>query len=247
MAKTVFITGASSGLGEGMAREFAKRGYNLILAARRKESLDQLAAELAKKSPALRIDTIKLDVTDVAAVQKSIPELAKTVGKLDIVVANAGVAGGGAIGSDKFDEDAAIVQTNILGAMATIDSAVKLFKQQGSGQIVGIASVAGFRGLPGASVYCASKAAIATYMDALQLELHKSPIDVTCLYPGYIDTPINNKMKSRPFLIDVEKGSRILVDLIEKKVKKSTVPVYPWNVVGQLLKVIPQSLLAGRV
>ncbi|MFD2229828.1 SDR family oxidoreductase [Alkalimarinus sediminis] len=247
MAKTVFITGASSGIGEGMAKEFAKRGYNLALAARRKASIDQLAVELSEQFPGQRIETIKLDVTDVAAVQKVIPELAKQFGVVDIVVANAGIGGGGDIGSDKFDEDAAIIQTNILGAMATIDTAIKLFKEQGHGQIVGIASVAGFRGLPGASVYCASKAAISTYMDALQLELHQSPIDVTCLYPGYIDTPINNKMKSRPFLIDVEKGSHILVDLIEKKVKKSTVPVYPWNMIGRLLKVVPQSLLAGRV
>ena len=247
MAKTVFITGASSGIGEGMAKEFAKRGYNLALAARRKASLDQLAAEITQQYPALHVETVQLDVTDVAAVQKAIPALAKSLGVIDIVVANAGIGGGGAIGSDKFDEDAAIIQTNILGAMATIDTAIKLFKEQGSGQIVGISSVAGFRGLPGASVYCASKAAISTYMDALQLELHKSPIHATCLYPGYIDTPINNKMKSRPFLIDVEKGSRILVDLIEKRVKKSTVPVYPWNVVGQLLKVIPQSILAGKV
>ncbi len=247
MAKTVLITGASSGIGEGMAKEFAKRGYNLALAARRKESLDQLAIEMTQRYPGQRVETIKLDVTDVAAVQETIPALANLFGVLDIVVANAGVGGGGTIGSDKFDEDASIIQTNILGAMATIDAAVKLFKKQNSGQIVGIASVAAFRGLPGASVYCASKAAVATYMDALQLELHQTPINVTCLYPGYIDTPINNKMKSRPFLIDVGKGSRILVDLIERKVKTSTVPVYPWNVVGRLLKVIPQSLLAGRV
>lgn len=247
MAKTVFITGASSGIGEGMAKEFGRRGYNLVLAARRKESLDQLATDIMAQSPQLRVETIKLDVTDVAAVQQVIPELAELMGWIDIMIANAGIGGGGDIGSDKFDEDAAIIQTNILGAMATIDSGVKLFKQQGYGQMVGIASVAAFRGLPGASVYCASKAAISTYMDALQLELHKSPIDVTCLYPGYIDTPINNHMKSRPFLINAEKGACILVDLIEKKVKKSTVPVYPWNMIGRLLKVVPQSLLAGRV
>ena len=247
MTKTVLITGASSGIGEGMAKEFAGRGYNLALAARRLESLEQLAGELTKKYAGIQIETIKLDVTDTDSVKRAIPSLAKTFGKLDIVIANAGIGGGGAIGSDKFDEDAAIIQTNVIGAMATIDASVKLFKEQGEGQIVGIASVAAFRGLPNGSAYCASKAAISTYMDALQLELHHSPVDVTCLYPGYIDTPINNKIKSRPFLIDVEKGSRILVDLIEKKVKKSTVPVMPWNIVGRLLKVLPNSLLAGRI
>lgn len=246
MTKTVFITGASSGIGEGLAKEFAKRGYNLALAARRIESLDQLATEIRKQYPALQVETVKLDVTDVASVQRTIPDIAATFGKLDIVVANAGIGGGGLIGSDKFDEDDAIIQTNVIGAMATIDTAVKLFKAQGEGHIVGVASVAAFRGLPGASVYCASKAAIDTYMDALQIELHHSPVNVTCLYPGYIDTPINNMMKSRPFLIDVEKGARMMVDLIEKKVKKSTVPAMPWSVVGRLLKVIPQSLLAGR-
>lgn len=247
MTKTVLITGASSGIGEGMAKEFAGRGYNLALAARRLESLEQLAGELTKQYAGIRVETIKLDVTDTDAVKKAIPSLAKLFGKLDIVIANAGIGGGGAIGSDKFDEDAAIIQTNVIGAMATIDASVKLFKEQGEGQIVGIASVAAFRGLPSGSAYCASKAAISTYMDALQLELHHSPIDVTCLYPGYIDTPINNKIKSRPFLIDVEKGSRIIVNLIEKKAKKSTVPVMPWNIVGKLLKVLPNSLLAGRI
>jgi len=246
MTKTVLITGASSGIGEGIAKEFAARGYSLALAARRLESLEQLASGLTKQYPEIQVEIVKLDVTDVAAVQKVIPSVAKLFGKLDMVVANAGIGGGGAIGSDKFDEDAAIIQTNVVGAMATIDSAVKLFKEQGEGHLVGIASVAAFRGLPHASAYCASKAAISTYMDALQLELHHSPINVTCLYPGYIDTPINNKMKSRPFLIGVEKGSRLIVDLIEKKVKKSTVPVMPWNIVGRLLKVLPNSLLAGR-
>jgi short-subunit dehydrogenase len=129
--------------------------------------------------------------------------------------------------------------------MATIDAAVTLFRHQdGGGQIVGIGSVAGVRGLPGSGSYSASKAAIATYLEAVRAETYGEPITVTTLAPGYIDTPINQDMKSRPFLIDAEKGARIMADLIERGVGYATVPRMPWTVIAPLLRVLPTSLLA---
>jgi NAD(P)-dependent dehydrogenase (short-subunit alcohol dehydrogenase family) len=121
---------------------------------------------------------------------------------------------------------------------------VALFRRQGGGQIVGVSSVAGVRGLPGSGSYSASKAGVAVYLESVRAETYKEPITVTTIAPGYIDTPINQDMKSRPFLIDVEKGAQITADLIERGVGYSTVPRFPWTVVAPLLRVLPTSWLA---
>ncbi|PID41831.1 MAG: short chain dehydrogenase [Gammaproteobacteria bacterium] len=246
MARSVFITGASAGIGKGLALEFASRGYNLALSARRSGELGLLAAEVERRFPDVKVACKSLDVNRFDDVYKTVNAFAEEFDGLDIVVANAGTGGGGAVGSGRFSEDVSVINTNVLGAMATIDAAVGLFKMQTSGQVVAISSVAAFRGMPSSASYCASKAAISTYMEALEVELHHSGIKVTTLYPGYIDTAINQKLKSRPFLVDVAKGSRIMVDLIEKGVARSTVPVYPWNIVGRLLRFSPVSFLAGK-
>lgn len=246
MSKSVMITGASSGIGAALAREFASRGYNLGLCARNHEKLATLAREIGAAHPNCRVEVRPLDVGDTASVSNCVEEMAKALNGLDRVIANAGIGGGGRIGNGHLREDLEIIQTNVMGAMATIDAAVALFRRQSSGQVVAISSVAAFRGLPAAGAYAASKAALATYMEALEAEVYRSPIITTTLFPGYIDTPINQDMKSQPFLIDVTKGARIMADLIEKHVRRSTVPVYPWNLIGRLLKVAPQRLLAGR-
>jgi NAD(P)-dependent dehydrogenase (short-subunit alcohol dehydrogenase family) len=128
--------------------------------------------------------------------------------------------------------------------MATIDAAVALFRRQGGGQIVGIGSVAGARGLPTSGSYSASKAGVATYLDSVRVETHREPITVTTIAPGYIDTPINQDMKSRPFLVSVDKGARITADLIERGAGYATVPRFPWTLIVPLLRVLPVSLLA---
>ena len=246
MVKTVLITGASSGIGRALAFEFAGRGYHLGLASRRLEALEALAAQIQAKHPSIKVECSALNVNDTSHVRQVIRHLHEALGSLSIVIANAGIAANGKIGSGKLASDLAIMQTNVLGAMATIDAAVEIFKEQDAGHIVGISSVAAFRGLPGSAAYSASKAAIATYLDALTTELHNSPINVTTLFPGFIDTPLNNMISNRPFLIDVETGGKIMADLIEKKVVSSTVPVYPWNLVGKLLKNLPRALLARQ-
>jgi hypothetical protein len=140
----------------------------------------------------------------------------------------------------------AIVETNLIGAIATIDAAVALFRRQGGGQIVGVSSVAGARGLPGSSSYSASKAGVAVYLESVRAETYREPITVTTLAPGYIDTPMNRDMKSRPFLIDVETGARMMADLIERGVSHSTVPRYPWTLIAPLLRVLPTRWIARQ-
>jgi short-subunit dehydrogenase len=244
VAKTVFITGASSGIGRALATELARRGYDLFLTARRLDVLEQVRTDITSAAPGCTVEVRRLDVTDEADVTRAITEAAERLGRCDIVVANAGLGNSGLVGEGSMERARTIVETNLIGAMATVDAAVTLFRRQDGGQIVGIGSVAGVRGLPGSGSYSASKAGIATYLDAVRAETHGEPITVTTLAPGYIDTPINQDMKSRPFLIDVEKGARIMADLIERGVGYATVPRMPWTVIAPLLRVLPTSWLA---
>jgi short-subunit dehydrogenase len=244
MTRTALITGASSGIGHALAVELAARGYDLGLAARRLDALQNLEHEIRQRHPDRRIEVRRLDVTNYDEVPTAIDELATALGGLDVVIANAGVGGAGPIGHGHAQADRAVIETNLLGAMATIDAAAALLQRQGRGQIVAISSVAAFRGLPGSASYSASKAAIATYADALRAELHGTPIKVTTLYPGYIDTPLNEHMPRRPFLISLDKGAALIADKIERGVKTSTIPTYPWNVLSRILPILPTSQLA---
>jgi short-subunit dehydrogenase len=242
--RTALITGASSGIGRALAHELSARGYDLGLGARRLEALDELREEIAQRHPDRRVELRRLDVTDYDLVPGVVEDLAHALGGLDVVIANAGVGSSGAIGEGHAAVDRAVIETNVLGAMATIDAAVAIFRRQQRGQVVAISSVAAFRGLPGSASYSASKAAIAVYADALRAELHGSPIKVTTIYPGYIDTPLNEHIESRPFLIGLDRGAALVADKIEKRVKTSTVPTYPWKGLAPLLRVLPTALIA---
>jgi len=189
VAKTVFITGASSGIGRALALELAGRGYDLFLTARRLDMLEQVRTDIAAADPARRVEVRQLDVTDDADVATAIAEAAEKLGRCDIVVANAGVGNSPRVGEGGMERNRLIVETNLIGAMATIDAAVALFRRQGGGQIVGIASVAGVRGLPGSASYSASKAGVAVYLESVRAETYREPITVTTIAPGYIDTP----------------------------------------------------------
>ena len=245
MAKTVFITGASSGVGRALAMELARRGHDLFLTARRLDALERIRADVAAADPARRVEVRRLDVTDDGDVANAVAEAAQKLGRLDIVVANAGIGNSGRVGEGNLERARLIVETDLIGAIATIDAAVALFRRQGGpGQVVGVSSVAGVRGLPGSGSYSASKAGLTTYLESVRAETHGEPVTVTTLAPGYIDTPINQDVKSRPFLIDAEKGARIMADLIERGVGYATVPRLPWTVLAPLMRVLPDSLLA---
>jgi short-subunit dehydrogenase len=243
VAKTVFITGASSGIGRALALELAGRGYDLFLTARRLGALEQVRADIATAHPARTVEVRQLDVTDDADVAAAIAEAAEKLGRCDIVVANAGLGNSGRVGEGNMERSRSIVETNLIGAMATVDAAVALFRRQGGGQIVGVGSVAGVRGLPGSGSYSASKAGVAAYLDSVRAETYREPITVTTIAPGYIDTPINQDMRSRPFLIDVESGARKMADLIERGVGYATVPRFPWTLISPVLRVLPTALL----
>lgn len=242
-SKSVLITGASSGLGRQMAIEFSRRGYRLALTARRLDLLQELQSELAAGGGAL-VCVAALDVTDEVAVAQVFAQARAQLGSLDIVVANAGIGHHGTIGKLPFDRVRDTINTNVIGFMATVDAAMHHFKEQGHGHLVGLSSVAAFRGMPFGGVYGASKAAVSTYLESLRAETHSSPIVVTTLSPGFIDTPLNRGAKSRPFVIGVERGGKLLVDLIERQVEQATVPRWPWSVVARLMAVLPTAVIA---
>jgi NAD(P)-dependent dehydrogenase (short-subunit alcohol dehydrogenase family) len=242
MPGSVFLTGASGGLGEGMSRAFAKRGYSLALTGRRTEVLEELAADL-RKSGSPRVIVLSLDVTDFAAVPRVLADAAQQLGGLDIVVANSGIGGSTPIGRGAFEAARRVIETNLLGAMATVDAAVELFLKQGRGHVVGVTSVAAVRGLPMQGAYSASKSGLSRYLEAVRMEVGDKGIVVTDLAPGFIDTEINRHMPSRPFVVSAEKGTEEMVALIESKVGFAYVPRLTWTPIAQLLKVLPSRLL----
>lgn len=244
MTKSILITGASSGIGKAVACEMARRGYSLALASQRVDQLNEVKAEIERQCDPPAIAVRGLDVTDYDDVYRAVDELAEAVGGLDIVFANAGVGLGERVGRGDFEKARRTIEVNLIGAIATVDAAAAYFLKKGGGHIVGTSSVAAFRGMPRSSAYSASKAGFATYLEAVRAELFRKKIDVTILYPGYIDTPLNNMLPNRPFLISVEKGAAIIARLIEKRVKSSTVPVYPWNVIGRLMKILPTGVIS---
>lgn len=228
-AKRYLLTGASSGIGAQLVRELASQGYDLALAARLTESLQALASELQSRH-GRKVVVLPLDVTDYAA-------CADVVG----LAANAlaGKAGGG-----HFERIRLTLETNLLGAIACLEAAAVLFRQQGHGHLVGIASVAGKRGLPRSLGYSASKAGLIAYMESLAAEFHGKPIDTTLLLPGFIDTPLNEDMAKRPFLISVERGAQLIARHIDRRSRSAYVPGWPWALLGRLLPYLPSAWLA---
>ena len=239
MPKSILITGASSGIGRTLAFEFSRRGYALGLSARRLELLESLRDELGRET---QVAIAKLDVADLERVPEVLHKIADQLGGVQIVIANAGVGERSYPGEGTFHLDSKVIEINVLGAMATIDAGTEILKKEGGGQIVGISSVAGFRGLSTTPAYSASKAALSTYMEGIRNNLKQHKIAVTVLNPGFIDTPINTHRKSRPFLISAEKGARLMADMIEKKVWSSTVPVWPWALITKLMRLLPERL-----
>ena len=244
-ARCMLITGASSGIGAGLAREFARRGYALAIAARRLDRLEALAPQLLAAGAA-QVVTIALDVADTDAIGPAVQRATAQLGRLDVIVANAGVGPLTPTGRGKLPLMRETLNINLLGAIATIEAALPIFRAQGSGHVVGITSVAGSKGLPGFGAYSASKAGLHRYLQSLRAELRGTPVFVTELAPGFIDTDINRDKGARPFLIDVDKGAAIMARMIERRVGKRWVPVLPWTIVAQLLKVLPAAVLAPR-
>ena len=242
----VFLTGASSGIGEALARHYAGQGAALGLVARREAALSSLVSSLS--SP---VSAYPADVRDAAALKSAGADFISRHGVPDIVIANAGISHGT---STEIADDALtfreIMDTNVVGIVNAFHPFVAAMRARKSGTLVGIASVAGFRGLPGASAYSASKAAAISYLEALRIELHGSGVRVCTICPGFIRTPMTAKNPyPMPFILEADDAARRIARVIAAG---KSFAVIPWQmaILGRLLKALPNALLdrvlAGR-
>ena len=236
--KRVFITGASSGIGMALAREFSDEDVVLGLISRRIEQLDNLANDLATD-----VYVYAADVGDSLAMKSAAEAFIQSVGVPDLVIANAGVSSGTLTSEAKdqvvFEQ---IMRTNVLGMVHTYQPFVEAMKIRGSGTLVGISSIAGFRGIPGSGAYSASKAAATAYLESLRVELSSSGVNVLTVCPGYIKTPMTDVNPFyMPFLMDADRAARSIRKAI---IKKKRFHVMPWqmSLVGFFLRLIPRYL-----
>ena len=234
----VVITGASSGIGRALALEYAGRGATLGLIARRADMLTQLAASLPVPSY-----TYAVNVTDAPALARAAEDFTARAGCPDIVIANAGVSAGTLTGNPEdngvFEE---VIVTNVIGMMLTFQPFVEAMRRQRRGILVGIASVAGFRGLPGAAAYSASKAAVMTYLESLRVELRNSGISVVTICPGYVATSMTSKNPYRmPFLMDPAAAASKMARAIAARKRFYVVP-WQMALVGWVLRRLPRPL-----
>jgi len=234
----VFITGASSGIGEALAREYARRGAVLGLLARRQELLSRLAGALGAECA-----VYATDVRDRQAVRAAADQFQARFGGVDIVIANAGVSAGTL--TERTEDHAVfeqILDINVVGLFNTFQPFLPAMRRQVSGTLAGIASVAGFRGLPGAGAYSASKAAAIAYLESLRVELRGSGISVVTICPGYIATPMTARNTfPMPFLLSADEAARRMVRAIDRRARR---PVIPWQMglVGAAVKAMPNGL-----
>ena len=249
MSRLVFITGASSGIGQALAWRFFQAGYRLALAARRTSEVEAWA--LAQGIGADSYKIYSADVSDSHSIVAAGQACLAAQGLPDVVIANAGIS----IGMDTavredLDVMAQTFATNNVGLAATFHPFVDAMTQRGSGTLVGIGSVAGIRGLPGHGAYCASKAAVIAYCESLRGELRVSGVKVLTLCPGYIDTPLTQKNRyAMPFLMQPVDFADQAFAAIEAGASYRVIP-WQMGVVAKLLRLLPNALLdkalAGR-
>lgn len=237
----VFITGASSGIGAALARQYAAQGATLGLVARRHDVLTALVAQLP--NPQLH-KVYALDVTDHAALAAAARDFIAVHGGADIVIASAGVSSGTLTecleDQQTFDT---ILATNVSATVATFAPFIASMKTQtGMRRLVGIGSVAGIRGLPGAGAYSASKAAVLCYCESLRVELRSSGIEVVTIAPGYIATPMTeHNVYPMPFLMPAARFAKVAARAIARG---DSYRVIPWQmgIVAKLLRLLPNTL-----
>jgi short-subunit dehydrogenase len=247
MRRNILITGASSGLGEEMARQFAAKGHHLVLTARREDRLKALHAELTAAHPDLTILIRTLDVNDHDAVFETFRAVDAEL-PLDRIIVNAGIGKGAPLGSGRFDANLITAQTNFVAVLAQAEAALELFRARNAGHLVLISSVAAMRGLPKAvTTYAATKAAVATLGEGLQMELLGKPIKVSTIFPGYIRSELNDHVDKMPFVVDTVPGVRAMVAAIDAEKAKAFAPSWPWVAMARFLKYAPLPLLKRMV
>jgi short-subunit dehydrogenase len=237
----IFITGASSGLGEGLARHYARPGAIIGLCARREALLAELARTI--EAAGARAVVHAVDVSDTAQMQNAAAAFAAASGGIDLVIANAGIGIPSETLAGKSEPIAKLMRVNVIGVTNTIVPFVPIMVQQGSGTLVAVSSVAGHRGLPGRAAYSASKAAVITFMDALRLDLHGTNVHAMTLCPGFVHTPLTRSLPGKlPFVITTDEAVKLMTGAIDRRARTFT---FPWQmrIMSALMKVVPEAML----
>jgi len=243
--RRVFITGASAGIGAALARRYAGANTSIGLFARRRDLLENLAASLPG-----RTEIYPSDIADTAAIAAAAQDFIARVGAPDLVIANAGISVG-THGDELRDIEKLrrVLSVNVTGLAATLAAFAPSMRAAGGGTLCGIASVAGFRGIPGAGAYSSSKAAAIAWLEALRNELAGSGVSVVTICPGYIDTPMTQVNKyPMPFLISADEAAGRFARAIAAKRRLAVIP-WQMALVSLLLRALPGALydrLASR-
>ena len=233
------ITGASSGLGAEMARQYGARGHRLALVARRVDRLEAVKSEI-ESSAGAEILVRQLDVTDHDQVFGVFHDVAEAFGGLDRIIVNAGLGKGAPLGTGRFAANRQTVETNALGGLAQCEAAMELFRAAGRGHLVVIASVSAIRGARGhMTTYAATKAFVASLAEGIRSDVMGTPIKVSTILPGYIESEMTARAHHTPHMVDGETGVRAIVAAIDREVDHAIVPAWPWRPLAAAMRVMP--------
>jgi short-subunit dehydrogenase len=223
--KVVMITGASSGIGRGLAIELGRRGAKLGLVARRAETL----AEVVREIEALGSEALALpaDVQNGHSVREAADKLRSVLGPIDVLIANAGIGPTNDAAKLTGEEVAEVINVNVIGATNSVTAVVPEMVARGKGHLVAISSLAAYRGLPKSAAYCASKAAVSAFFESLRLDLQSRGIDVSIIHPGFIKTPLTaGRDVKMPFLMELDDAVKKMVRAMEHRRKRHS---FPWQ------------------
>lgn len=223
--KVVMITGASSGIGKGVALEIASRGANIGLLARRQELLNELVGEITERGS--KAVSAAADVRDAAGVRKAADRFREELGPIDILIANAGIGTTDHAVQLQPQHAADVIGINVLGAVNSVAAVVPEMVARKQGRLVAISSLAAYRGLPKSAAYCASKAALSAYFESVRIDLRNTGVGVTIIHPGFIKTALTAGREAKmPYLMELDNAVKKIVSAIEKE-KKSY--AFPWK------------------
>ena len=241
------ITGASSGIGRGLALEIASRGGHLGLLARREDLLNEIVAEATKRG--VKASAAAADVRDAKAVRAAADRFRRELGPIDILIANAGIGTADHTARLTPEHAANVIGINVLGAVNSVAAVLPEMIERNQGRLVAISSLAAYRGLPKSAAYCASKAAMTAYFESLRIDLRDTGLGVTIIHPGFIKTDLTaGRAAKMPYLMELEDGVKKIVSAIEKEKKIYT---FPWQLAtivraGMLMPVAMYDWIAAR-
>lgn len=245
--KVVMITGASSGIGKGVALEIAARGARIGLLARREELLNELVGEIeARNSTAVAATA---DVRDAQAVRTAADRFRRELGPIDVLIANAGIGTSDHAVQLAPEHAANVIGINLLGAVNSVAAVVPEMVERGQGRLVAISSLAAYRGLPKSAAYCASKAALSSYFESVRIDLRNTGVHVTIIHPGFIKTALTAGRDAKmPYLMELDDAVKKIVSAIEKGKKTYA---FPWQLAtivraGMLMPIAMYDWIAHR-